>query len=946
MTAATVIIAYQARPFQPARRFSFPVTMTIAEMVAALPDLPGGFAQVGVVLVNGHEILRASWHRVRILAAAAGRTVITLFAPLGNKGGVGAILGLVATVAIAIAAPYLAPIALGEFSAATGLLISAGAYSTVLTATTAAITLGGALAVAGLTAAPSLSPAQAGSGVSQVASAPTGATGTASLSANVLSPGGPVPAVVGGPVRVFPPAATPVLIEAVGDDEIAETVYVLAGAHALSAPRSGNVDAVDIPELTYQLVDGLPATPIQTLVTRQGFTLAQGLELSGHRYDPTTPTSLLTQNDPTTDLPHWHAVISRDSPDEIWINFSWPQGLFVTDAPGAAAGQAIRVRFRRRDSSAWINAPEIHFSHNRVGSIARTIRLQWGTMPAAPSFPPTGFGPIYAFKSVPLQTNTPVGVGWTADSYFSKGAGNDVLKLSTFATSNVANVELQSDRAILWLNPTVFPRDVYEIEVMRSHVYSGGDFAAATYTMISSGTVQDIFNYYDSGGVHRVFTDQSKFLGRVGVNRLSSVWNQNPIQSRDFAQIPVKVKNRAIDQFSVLAAGYVNDWNGSNWETVTTTTNPAPHLRACYSSTQSADPLPLDLVDVDPTSDNSILYWRDHCSSNGYQVNMVIEGRSGRDVAQAIAACGYAKPRNSEQWGVVIDRDRSRDTPAQIFSSRTLADFRFDRPFVKLPHGLRVRWTDIDNDFRESELIVMDPDGEVVAASLRLEDRRYDGLISEAEVRRRALFDMKQGRERIIFFYGTAAADSVTVKRGDFVGVNHDVISIRGGGARVSRVVTAGGMVIGLELDGSIVRSPSGTAWSNPAAAWSNYGAAWSDQRVGVMIRSVDGTGLQMVKEVQAFTDETAVVSFVTPFTDPGRSVIDVDSLVICGPLGSEYKSLIVFDVDYGAWPRANLTFVPLAPALFPSRKPFAQTDWPLPPRLRAPNSGFTKNKI
>lgn len=945
MTVATVTIAYQARPFQPARRFSFPVTMTITEMVAALPDLPDGFAQLGVVLVNGHEILRASWHRVRILAAAAGRTVITLFAPLENKGGVGAILGLVGTVAVALAAPYLAPILLGEFSAATGLLISAGAYSTVLTATTAAITLGGALAVAGLTAAPSLSPSQAGSGVSQAAGAPSGSIGTASLSANVLSPGGPVPAVIGGPVRVFPPAATQVLIEAVGDDEIAETVYVLAGAHALSAPRSGNVDVADIPELTYQLVDGLPATPIQTLVTRQGFTLAQGLELSGHRFDPTTPTALQTQNDPDSDLPRWHALISRVEPDEIWATVSWPQGLFISDQPGIAAGQAFRMRFRRRNTAAWTNAPEIHFSHNRVGSIARTIRLQWGTLPKAPSIPPAGFGPVYAFKSVPAQIVSPARGGWTADSYFSRGAGGDLLSVATYATtSNVANVELQSDRAILWLDPAVFPPDVYEIEVMRSYVYSGPTFVPATYKV--TGTIYDLFGYYDVGLVHSVFTDQSKFLGRVGINRLSSVWNQNPIQSRDFAQIPVRVKNRAIDQFSVLASGFVNDWNGSNWENVTTTTNPAPHLRACYTSTQSADPLPLDLVDVDPLSDNSILYWRDHCNSNGYQVNMVIEGRSGRDVAQAIAACGFAKPRNSEKWGVVIDRDRARDTPAQIFSSRTLADFRFDRPFVKLPDGLRVRWTDIDNDFRESELIIMDPDGPPRTASLLLEDRRYDGLISEAEVRKRALFDMRQGRKRIIFYYGTAAADSVTVKRGSYAGVNHDVISILGGSARVSRVITAAGMIVGLEFDGTIARSPSGTAWSNPGAAWSDYGAAWSDRRVGVMIRSVDGTGLQMVKEVQAFGDETAAVSFVTPFADPGRSVIDVDSLVTCGPLGNEYKKLIVFDVDYTAWPRANLTFVPLAPELFPPQKPFAQYDWPLPRSAPRLNTGFTRNKI
>src|SRR3989304_3821680 len=107
-----------------------------------------------------------------------------------------------------------------------------------------------------------------------------GAGGTASLSGNVLAPGASPPRVI-GTHRLHPPLGCHILVETVDEDEIAEVVMVLNGPHALSELRAGNIDADDIEELDYELCDGLPASPIQSLVTRQGFTHAAGIELSG-----------------------------------------------------------------------------------------------------------------------------------------------------------------------------------------------------------------------------------------------------------------------------------------------------------------------------------------------------------------------------------------------------------------------------------------------------------------------------------------------------------------------------------------------------------------------------------------------------------------------------------------------------------------------------------------
>ncbi len=894
----------------PATRIVAPAGLSIAQILDSIVDLPLQFSEEGIVCVNGVEVPRSQWRRVK--PRARTNVVVTLHLPMhGFWSSAKKYFALAATIAVVAVATVVTG---GAAAPLLGAAFAGGTFGAALLG--GAIGIGGALAIGALTAAPSLD--QSGSGTTASVGnlsaaggstgAPTGSAGRASLVGNVLSPGGAVPRVIGSH-RVYPPAAANVLVEVIEDDEIAEAVFVLAGPHEMTDARAGNVAFDDIDGLESEFSEGRPDSAIQTLVSRQSYTQSQNIELSGPQVDLSAASKLLDQGNPLESLPKWHSFVSRADPHEVWINLVWSQGLFITTLPGEGVSQAFRVRFRKRGDVSWVNCPEVHFMHNRVGSIQKTIRLVWGDEPDSPSYPPTAFGPIYAFRSVPGQTVGPTMGGWTADAHFSTGAGDNLLSLATFYTTGVRNTELRSDRAIFYLDPDVFPPDgQYEVQVMRSSAYQYNQLTPSTY-VYGGSDVHDLFGYRTISDVHYTIADQSVVLGRVGVARFVTIWNENPVQSKDFAHFAVKIKNQTLDQISLEASGLVPDWDGTEWAGLVATSNPAPHLRDVMVGRLAADPLPVSLLD-----DDELLDFRQHCIDEDYACDAVIEGQSGRDALVMIAACGRAQPRQSEKWGVVIDADTAADTPVQVFSPRNMADFRFERVFLKLPHGFRVRFDDSDDDDREREIIVMDPDLIESPGNLRLEDVRYDGLVTEADAIDRANFDFRQARHRFVYYYGSAPAEAIVCRRGDLVAVQHDVIAAHAGYARIKEIVTLSGDVTGLVLDGTIP-VPDEDAFSAAASALSSYSSAFETPRTGVAIRCLDGTLL--TAEITALSTASSIIEFVTPFTDPGLSVLAPDCLVVSGPLGSEYSRLKVLDINYRKGLTAEIVFVPEAPEIW-----------------------------
>lgn len=866
--------------------------LTVAEIVARVPDLPSWFDRHGVVCIDGEPVPRRMWPYVRPRVTRGVEVHVTLHVEMHGGGGGGGgkqIAQIVGLVAVAVVASALTG---GAAAGILGPAFGAGTIGATLLGVGAG--LSGTLLLHALAPPPTLDTPgfRAGSGSQQA--------GQASLRGNVLRAGAAVPRVI-GTHRIFPPFIVPPLAEIVGDDEYIEAVFGLAGPHSLTDIRVGPTPIGDIDEIDYEVTDGLGEDV--TLVTRQSRTEQISLELSSYKIQRDAGSILEDQAIPTNSIPQPHVISMRAACDEFWIPLYFNRGMFDADNPGMVISTPFRIRMRRRGGGSWFNLPEIHFTEKVQGLFRKMLVIKWETAPS-----PTvsaSVGAWLAYKEVPAQSS-PASASWSADAHFSSGAGGDVMRPTD--AGNLQNIRLEDDRAIIYLPAA--DKDVYDIEIKQGCGYNVNNFTIPTYGYPT--TMRDWF-WYRQPSSNWVSPDSvyARYW-QASIPRVAHIWNEKPLsRPGDFTAIAIRVHNRQVESLSCLASGLVRDYASSEWGNLIATSNPAPHYRDVLAGILNADRLPPDLMD-----DDTLVEWRQHCIDESLTVNAVVEGRSAFDVATMIAAAGNARPRQSEVWGVAIDRDRSADSPIQVFSPRNSRGFRWERGFVDRPDALRVRFSDSSRDYEETEIIVLDPDGGV---GLQIEDIRYDGLVTESAARARALFDLKQSRLRSVFYSLEADAESILCQRGDLVAVQHDAIDRVAGFARIRQVVRSGSNVTALVLDGSILND-SGGFYTEGADGSSEFyvdsgGAFYVDgAEMGLAIRRSDGT--VSTHEITAVGTDVTEITFASPVSDPDGTIV-AGAHVTAGRLGREYRRLIVTDIRPGRDAAATLTLVDEAPELW-----------------------------
>ena len=876
---------------------------TLGELIAITPGLPAEFERWGEVRICDHVILRECWHVVRPKPGTVAAPVfVTLhLAPRGGGGsGSGSggssaksIIGIVAALALTVATAGIAGGFLG-----TALGISAlGAGSLGATVLAAGVGLAGSLAVAALTAAPAKSDTSATSDTSD-------RRGSASADGNVVDPGGALPRVV-GTRRVFPPFVNGPYYQIIDGAEYVTALCALAGQHLLDELRIGDALAAESDDIETETREGWDDdTPI-TLAPKQCRITGTSVQLSEHVLDPDSSTNLAHQSTPEQDLPKWHSVATRRSPDRARLFLQCPGGIYDTDDTDGWYMFPIRVQIRRRGDVSWIPLPELWLSSRKQERVSCAITLDWTTEPSLPSVP-MNRGMVMAWRSVPAQAAPalPAMGGWTAHSYFGT-SGSIFLNNTNSTSSGIAHTHLSRDGATFYLDPAIFPPGIYDVQVKRgltiSRIYLATDYKFG-HPSDPHPPVNDFFGYLGGGGLGPAIvpSSQENRYASCYIVRCQSEWDEHPVQATGDALIAVRARNRAIESISVLASGYVQDWDGSAWANWTTTANPAPHYRAVQSGSLNARPLPAALID-----DATLLDWRARCVAQDYRCDAIFQGERVQDVLTTIAACAYARPYQSELWGVVMDRDSSAEPPVQVFSPRNMRGFRFERAFARLPDGFRVSYRSVDDDYAEQQMVVF---REGVTSGDDLEGVTYEGLVREADVSGRAAFDLRQAVLRSTFYYGEASAEAIVCRRGDLVGVTHDVLSRQAGSARVKARVTVGANITGLVLDSAMDVVAGDT---------------------GVVIRRADGSfATAQVAGPDGARDE---IEFVTPIPDalvwiatghaPRREhAIQAGrkgALVVWGPMTQEYRRMLVFDVTPGADGVFSLTFVDEAPALW-----------------------------
>lgn len=869
-----------------------PEGLTLAELRAQMTCLPHDFDARGVICINGRAVYRKAWGSIRPKAEHNGVPVeITFHAPPmggGKEGGGKNILAIVAGIALTAITGFVAGGGLASkfgFGAAfakggVGALVAAGGVSLV-----------GSLLLSALVPPPVI---------------PTGKTinnpGAASAEGNVLEPNGPIPRVV-GQRKVFPPLACEPFTYFDGPDEVVEAIYVLNGPHQITDIRVGAAAIDGLSNVEYETREGWPGDLPISMVERQARTEAVQSELRGFTVDANDGRTL---ESPTGDfsaaLPQPVTLATRDAPDEHWLHLVFPGGINKNASDTDFLRVPLRLRLRQVGSATWINLPEMHFSAATPRQMRATIKLVWTADASSSPGAAVTEGWVEARIAAPAQTQAPAGDAWAADAYFDDGAGDDWMTAANLGSTRVQRVGMSRYTATIILDTAVFPKGRYEIEMVRGQQVRNADWSSSAYTV--GGTVWDLFRY--AGTPPKIAQTRNGVSDSVVLLRSVSVWAEHPLPASGLAVVAVRARNRSLERVSCVAGGYVRDWDGTDWRDWVVTSNPAPHYRDALAGWQNLDPVPLPIID-----DAGLVSWRSACTALNYGVNALIEDATVDDALRIIGSCGYAKPYQSEIWGVVRDYDRSAESPVQIFTPRNSRDFQWTKAFARLPEGFRVNFRDATRDYESHQITVFRAG--ISSDTGRLEQVTYEGLVTEAEVTARARYDLAQLEQRATFYTLTAPAEAIICRRGDLVGVQHDALEQFSGSARVIDITFDGaGDITALKLDGAVPVRNSATDVLGSADILAEPDILALGQKTGAMIRRA---GSITVHTLGGTTGDTDTLTFAAAIPPTG---IAIGTLVSVGPLASEVKRLIVKDIEPGENLTATIVMVDEAPGVVP----------------------------
>ncbi|MBS8228402.1 hypothetical protein [Vannielia litorea] len=874
----TVLSTYRA-PFHA----GFPVVRqqiegaSLAEMVAATPELPEGFAARGVIALNGHPVSRAYWGQVRPKATLpnGARVEVGFFLPhAGGDDGGGKVFAAVASIALialtgGIAGGALTKIGFGSAFAAgsTGAYLAAGVVGLV-----------GQQIIGGLSPTPAI-PDQG--------SYDREASGPASVSGNLIEPNGPIPRVA-GTRRLFPPHMTPPFTYFDGNDEVVEAVVGLAGPHAFSDIRVDGAPIAQAAGIEFEVREGRPGDAPLSLVTRQAHAPGIGEPLSKHTVADSDNRTLESQSGALSDaLPQTRILATREAPDEAQIQLAFQGGLHKSADVSKDMRVPFRLRIRQVGADDWVELPELHYQAADLATRRGVIRLVWTDDATLTPAAAASGGWVEARTTSPGQTEAPATTTRAAASYFHDGAGDTWMDSNNLGSTGLEHVSLDRFEAVIALDTATYPKGRYEVELLRGAPFRDSNYSASSYEV--SGVVWDLFGYQEDGG-QKIVESRAEVSDECYLMRFASIWNEHPAPTDDLALIAIKARARTVSELSCLASGLVPDWDGSAWRGLVATANPVPHLRDVFAGRLNRAAVPAAVMD-----DAGLVAWRTACAAAGQEVNAVIEDMSVSGAASLIAACGYARPTMADLWGVMRDYDRSAEAPVQIFTARNMRDFRMQKVLARRPDGFLVNFRDVARDFEARQITVPDS-----ARGGELEQVTYEGLVTEAEVRARAEYDLLSTRLRAATYSFAAPAMAILCRRGALIGVEQDVITRRTGAARVANWAENGaGEVTEIDLDAEVE-----VLFEDDMHAVADMHAVEDMHLVGVVsavaLRRTDGS--ITTHTLTGTSGTTSTLTLATPIS--GEDLAE-GVMAVVGPAARVLRRMIVM----GIRPRAGLEF-------------------------------------
>lgn len=690
------------------------------------------------------EVPRALWAYMRPKVRDA-----VAFGYRVGKDALKTVLSVVAAVLVAVIAPYLGPAGIG-----------------LLTATQAAV----AAAVVGIGATLALNalfpPEQQAFGADDAADQFT----NVDSGSNVLAKESYLPIVINRDIAL-PEIAAPFTFLENGIQTL-QRIFALSGHHAISDVQVDSTPVADFDSVTTEIKDGAEATGVSTFITKVTKPVRVQESLASFTLDEDV---LVDQDTPSNSEPRWvrFSTVADAKMEEISIRLQ-VQGFAKTDDPDKKIRVPLRIQFREKGSEGdWFHIPEIHLTGRDISTGLKEIRLRWDGV----------FGEDEAsgdinyefFQRVPgaaySLSDGSTGDQWQADDHFVSGP-----KIT--ATQNIQG---RRNGVRITLDETLYPKIEYEFEVIRGLALKESDLSKSTYVV--DGSVQSLFLARLTDAEWVVPVDQGAFLSNLTLAQVTSIVDRQPCQRPGTALLAIKSVGQSMTNITAHADRYVYDWDGSGWNTLTTTKNPATHFRQVLF-----DYLKYHGINTALIANDTLVGWRAECEARGYEVSAAFAGATIKQVLDSIAVAGYARRIYSDGYGVDWFRDRSAERPVQSFSPRN-ARIGLDWMAGERPAGIRATFQNEDDGWKDDEIQVNNPfytNTGAYAVS------QYSSISNPVLAERRADFELLQlhYQSRRLWTVDTAIEGLIS-ERGNLVTLVSDLVSDDSSGARIREVINA-----------------------------------------------------------------------------------------------------------------------------------------------------------
>lgn len=347
--------------------------------------------------------------------------------------------------------------------------------------------------------------------------------------------------------------------------------------------------------------------------------------------------------------------------------------------------------------------------------------------------------------------------------------------------------------------------------------------------------------------------------------------------------------------------GWAQDEDG-DWIT-DETQNPADILRYLFLSRHALNN-PYTQAKIDEAALGA--FWR-YCQAQDYHFDFVCDSETSAWSAWTAAASagrGAVTTDNDGLFGVTIDN--AEKVPVQMFTPRNSWGFSIERQFYTMPHALRVSFYDEGDDYTEKEGFVY-ADGYSKTNATDIVEWNFTGKTRWADLYRMGRYYLASMRLRPVTVTLSTDWEWMMCRRGDVVGVAHDVLMNTFGTARIVALIyrdsegkvsyvtreedkPADAMPVGVRLDDSVHFS--------------------EDAGYGIAIRQ--NTGKLLTYQVQhTLNDMTPDMFFVNALTEP--QVPYIGALAAVSTLGSEYAEYLLASISVNNDNSAELTLVPWA---------------------------------